>query len=353
MRALTLSFLCILVIGCSRAEDSGNSGDSSNPVANVRTTLASAGGAAETITAYGVAEQAAGNEHGLTTQAEATLTRVAAQTGTSVSAGQIIAILTPSASTRLDLDKSASDAKSAQDAFAREVRLRHDGLASDADVNSARATFQNATEALQAARSRSSTLVLRAPVAGTVQSFSAKPGDLIPAGTTVATIGTRGALRVHFGVDPSIAVRVRSGEPVSISAINSTLTTMARVVGVDPQVDPATHLASIYTGLPVAQGIGPGQPVRGSITVAGAFPGVLIPYAALMDDGGHSYVFVVDKNVAKKRDVRLGNSSGDTVQILSGLQPNERVVVQGVTALDDGMKIAEPSRPTANGQRAR
>ena len=338
MRSMTLIMIALLIAGCSRA---AGSDDASQPVAQVKTARATAGGAAETVSAYGVAEQGAGNEHGLTTQAEATLTSIAAPTGTSVSKGQLVAILKPSASARLDLGKAASDARSAADALARSRRLRQDGLASDADVNSARATFESASETLTAARTKSATLSLRAPAAGTVQGLTAKVGDLIAAGTTVATIGTRGGLRIHFGVDPSIAARVQTGQSVTISAINANASILTRVIGVDPQVDPATHLASIYASLPAGLSIGPGEPVRGSITVAGSVSGVLVPYSALMDDGGHTYVFVVEKNVARKHAVLAGNSSGDTVQILSGLQPNERVVVEGGTALDDGMKVAE------------
>lgn len=338
MRAAIAFTIALLLAGCGKSEDAGKSEEAS-PVAMVETAPASSGGAAETVNAYGIAEQAAGNEHALTTQAEATLTSVVAPTGTSVGAGQVVASLTPTANARLDINKARTDATAARDALARAVRLRRDGLNSDADVNSARATFESATQALRAAQVKTATLVLRAPVAGTVQNLTAKPGDLIGAGTTVATIGTRGDLRVHFGVDPSIAARVRTGQPVSITQVNSQAASMSRVIGVDPQVDAATHLASIYATLPPGQGIGPGQPVRGSITVSGSVPGVIIPYSALMDDGGHTYVWVVDRNVAKRRDVVAGNSSGDTIQILRGLQPNERVVTQGGTALEDGMKV--------------
>lgn len=340
MKPLILPVLiALLIAGCGGSGDKSDSGDAANPVAQVRTALATSGGEAATITAYGVAEQGAANEHGLTSQAEATLARIVAPTGTAVGAGQVVAILNPSATTRLDLGKAATDARSAEDALARAVRLRRDGLASDADVNSARATYQSAAQTLSAARQRSATLVLRAPVAGTVQGLTAKVGDLIAAGTTVATIGTRGDLRVHLGIDPALAARVHTGQPITISAINAGTSITTSIIGVDPQVDPTTHLASIYAKLGSDQGVGPGQPVRATITVSGAPPGVTIPYSALLDDGGHTYVFVVQNGIAKRRDVRPGNSGGDTIQILQGLQPNERVVVEGGTALDDGMKV--------------
>src|SRR5207302_9852558 len=135
--------------------------------------------------------------------------------------------------------------RSAADALARALRLRRDGLASDADVNSARAAYLSAEQTLKAARQRGATLTLRAPVAGTVQGLTAKPGDLVAAGTTVATIGTRGDLRVHLGIAPSTASRIRTGQPISISSVNANNNVATNVSGVDPQVDPTTHLASV------------------------------------------------------------------------------------------------------------
>ena len=349
MKLLILPILSsALLVACSGSGDSSDTGETANAVAQVRTALATSGGQAENVTVYGVAEQGAANEHGLTTQAEATLARVVAPTGTAVGAGQIVAILNPSANARLDLGKAATDTRSAEDALARANRLRRDGLASNADVNSARATYQSAAQTLNAARARSATLVLRAPVAGTVQGLTAKPGDLVAAGTTVATIGTRGELRLHLGIDPAMAARVRTGQPITISAVNSNSTVTTNVIGVDPQVDPTTHLASVYARLPAGQPFGPGQPIRASITVVGAAPGVTIPYSALLDDGGHTYVFVVTNGVAKRREVTPGNSGGDTIQILQGLKPGERVVTVGGTALDDGMKVHEEGSNAAS-----
>lgn len=347
MKAVILPLLLATTVAGCGSGDTGDSGEAANPVAQVRTAVATSGGAAETVTAYGVAEQGAGNEHALTTQAEATLTRIVAPTGTSVAAGQVVAVLNPSASSRLDLAKASTEARSSENALARAVRLRRDGLASDADVNSARAAYQSAAQTLNAARQKDSTLILRAPVAGTVQGLTAKAGDLIAAGTTVASIGTRGDLRVHLGIDPALAARVHTGQSIQISAVNANLGVATDVIGVDPQVDPTTHLASVYARLPAGQGFGPGQPIRAAITVSGVAPGVTVPYSALLDDGGHTYVFVVQNGVAKRRDVRPGNSAGDTIEILQGLQPNERVVVEGGTALEDGMKVHEQGQRTS------
>jgi len=339
VKRILLLVLCLPIAACGAS--GSKESDQAKPVAQVRTAVAIGGGAAETVTAYGVAEQAPGNDRGLTTQADAILAQIVAPTGTSVSPGQVVAVLAPTAIARLDIAKASTDERASEQALARTLRLRKDGLASDADVNSARATYQTAAQTLAAARQRGSTLVLRAPIAGNVQGLTAKAGDVIPAGTTVATVGARGDLRAHLGVDPAIATRVRIGQPISISAVNRTFTAMTAVSGINPLVDPTTRLASIFARLPGGQGFGPGESLRGSISVSGGGGGVLIPYSALLDDGGRTYVFVVKDGVASQRDVTPGNSIGETIQVLQGLQPNERVVTEGGTALEDGMKVTE------------
>jgi multidrug efflux pump subunit AcrA (membrane-fusion protein) len=64
-----------------------------------------------------------------------------------------------------------------------------------------------------------------------------------------------------------------------------------------------------------------------------------IPYAALLDDAGQPFVFVVVKGTAHRRDIVTGPSDGRIVAVTKGLSPGERVVVEGGTALDDGMKV--------------
>ncbi|MEA3004252.1 MAG: rane fusion protein multidrug efflux system [Sphingomonadales bacterium] len=347
-----------LLAACSGGAD-GNAADNGAdngataeaPVATVRTAPATLGATSGDVVVYGAAEAGAGNQRGLAVQAEATLTRIVAPTGTAVGAGQVVAILSPSATTRLDVAKAASDAAAARSALARAARLRRDGLVSNGDVETARAAARTAEATLAMTRQRGGTLVLRAPVAGTVQNLTAKLGDLVPAGTTVATLGAQGELRARLGIDPALAARVHPGQPISVSALNGSISLMTTVVGVDPQVDATTRLASVYARLPAGSGFGAGEPLRAAITTTATTSGITIPYRALLDDGGRSFVFVVKDGVAHQRDVTPGNSMGDRIQILRGLQPNERVVTEGGTALEDGMKVVEEGARPASAAR--
>ncbi len=328
--------LLTLVSACTAKKAEETAAD---PVALVSTVIATSGTGSDSLLVYGSADAGPGGERAMAAQSDAILEAIVTPNGTAVGAGTLVARLRPSPTTRLDTVKAASDAANANAAFARAVRLRGDGLASGADVLSAQATATSANATRASLAQRGASLVLRAPVAGTIQGLNARPGDVIAAGTTVATIAARGNLRGKFGVDPVIAQRIRPGQPVEISAVSNGSPIEGRVSGVDPLVDPVTRLASLYVLLPPSVAWAPGSPLQARLQVGATSSGITIPYVALLDDGGKSYVYTVVKGIAHRREVVPGNSQGDTIFINSGLAAGERVVMEGATALYDGMKV--------------
>lgn len=326
----------LLLVGCGKG--GGDESSSEEPVAEVRVATAVLGSTNAAISAYGAAEAGPGATHSLVAPAEAVVGAVFAPTGTAVNVGQAVVSLRPSRASRLENAKAISDVQAANAAYARALRLRKDGLASNADVETARSAAAAARAAV-ANIGIGGGLILRASAAGTVQGLTAKPGDQVPAGTTVATIVSRSDLRARFGVDPVIAPRIHPGTTAQIQPAAGGTPVTVPIVGVDPSVDATTRLASVFVRVPAGLSLAPGEPLRATVQVGAMGEGITIPYSALLDDGGRSYVFVVKKGVAKRVDVSPGNSAGDTVQILKGLQPGDQVVTEGGTALDDGMKV--------------
>ncbi len=337
----------LFLAACGGAAGPGE-GPALAPVAMVTTAPVETGMANEDVTVYGVVEAEPGTDMAVSTQADATIVAIRAAAGALVKRGQVIAVLAPSALTRLDAAKTISDAAAANAALARAARLRADGLVSDAEVETARAAARAAAATRVSAAQRVGTLVLRAPRSGTVGPMSLRIGDFVPAGTSVATIAEVGDVRARFGLEPAIAAHVRPGMPIALVLPGSDAPVAAVISGMDAQADPATRLSAAYAHIPGGTGVAAGQAVSARIVLGATSRGITIPYRALLDDGGRSYVFVVAGGVAKARDVSPGSSAGDRIRILDGLKPGEMVVVEGGTALEDDMKVqdqnARPAR---------
>jgi len=81
------------------------------------------------------------------------------------------------------------------------------------------------------------------------------------------------------------------------------------------------------------------QPV--SAADAPVKPRLLVPKGAVRTDGGQAIVFVVHEGRAERRAVTVGAIQGEQVEIISGVNAGERIVVEGVNTLTDGARVKE------------
>ncbi|MBI1398384.1 MAG: efflux RND transporter periplasmic adaptor subunit [Betaproteobacteria bacterium] len=329
--------LLLLLAACSGG--SGSSDAPPAPVALVSLASATTGSVQQMLTVYGVVQKDSTARYALSTPVEAIVDEIANPVGSAVRAGTVVARLQASPGSRAAMRKSASDARAASEAYARAQRLRADGLASDADVESARSAAI-AAQAQQAAMTRRARdLTLRARAEGHVETVPVNPGDLLAPGSTVATLTRTGAQRAGFGVDPRVAGGLAPGTPIGIASSSGGKSLNVPIESIDTTVDSRTRLATVFARIPAGARLAPGQPLVGHVPIATRSDALTIPYAALLDDGGQPYVFVVSKGVAHRHDVVIGPSSGERIVIDKGVSSGDQVVTAGGTALEDGMKV--------------
>lgn len=334
MRIIAPIFMLALA-GCS----SGQQAAPPDPSALIKTGTVDTGSIDEKITIYGAAENGSLGKFTLSSPVEAMVRSVDAPVGSNVGRGEIIVRLAPSPATTLNLVNARTSARAANLAFARAQRLRADGLVGDAEVESARAAKQSADASVSSLSARNGSLTLRSPTVGFVETIGATAGELVAPGTPVVTIVKDGDLRARFGIDPALARRIPKGSFVEVSSAGRQAPIAVPVVSIDPVVDPQTKLASVYVGIPRESEIGAGESLTGKILLSSNPGGLTVPYAALLDDGGQPYVYVIEKGVARRRDVAVGPRMGDRASVASGLRAGDVVATEGVIALEDGMKV--------------
>jgi RND family efflux transporter MFP subunit len=133
--------------------------------------------------------------------------------------------------------------------------------------------------------------------------------------------------------------RVRLGQtaPVVLDALGRTVE--GRVAEMIPAADPGSRSVTVKLDLPSAAGL------RSGLFGRARFPGaernvLLVPAGALVARGQLTGLYAVDgQRVARFRLVTAGQRRGDQVEILSGLHPDERVIVEGVERVTDGATV--------------
>lgn len=187
--------------------------------------------------------------------------------------------------------------------------------------------------ALQSAADIVSDVTVPAPVAGTVIARTANPGQVVSAGqelfvvTDLSTVWVIGDLyEKDFG-----SVRVGTAAGVSVPA--ETRTIRGRVAYIDPRVDPATRTAKVRVEVPNPAGtlrLGMFASVSFDAPSREAVP--MLPRNAVQSIGERAVVYVApagDDARFIERTVKLGSVVGESVEVLAGLKPGERVVVEG------------------------
>ena len=115
-----------------------------------------------------------------------------------------------------------------------------------------------------------------------------------------------------------------------------------KVTVVSPAADPNTTTVQVWIQVPnPGERLKPGTAVHAAIATEVYKAATVVPVAAILpgEEGGTAVLTVSSDSIAHKRAVTLGVREGNQVQILSGANPGEEVVVVGGMGLDDKAKV--------------
>jgi RND family efflux transporter MFP subunit len=279
----------------------------------------------------------------LSTRLMGAVTAVLVHEGDQVRAGQVLLRL----DTR-DLEARAAQAAagvSAAEAQAAEaeryvVRIRAlyaDSAAPKALLDGAEAGLARARAGVVAARGAGSELAavtqygaLRAPFSGTVTRRWVDPGAFAAPGAPLVTVEDAHRLRISVTTTPAVAQKLRRG--MAIEARIEDLPASATIEGVVPVIG-----GGLYTVNAIVQDRDGRFPSGGAATLllpTGRHRGLFVPTAAIARQGDLTGVRIWTGDRAELRWVRLGAERGDLVEVLSGLQGAESVVLPSIAEGD-------------------
>jgi HlyD family secretion protein len=266
-----------------------------------------------------------------------------------------------------DRDQSERDA-----ARIREIRTRNPNLMSQQDLetytsraaaaaarfNAAVARKRSAEAGLRLAQASNENTIIRAPFTGTVLRKDAEVGEVVApsvgGGLTrgaVVTMADLSTLEVEVDVNEAYISRIANGRPARITLDaypdttfrgevrqvvptadrqRATVQVKVSILDRDPRILPEMGAKVDFLEPEQPKTAGAATPARTSIR---------IPAAALKSDGGASYVWLVRDGRLSKRPVTPGPVSGGFLEIRSGLAGGEQLLVGGVDAPTEGMKV--------------
>jgi RND family efflux transporter MFP subunit len=218
------------------------------------------------------------------------------------------------------------------------ARLKYESLT----AGSAEAAVAQAQAALSAARTLLAKCVITSPLDGVVGSIGVSLGDTANPAAVAAIVSDTSELQVQVMVSEAEVSYIQPGSAVQvyISAVQEQAFP-GKVESIASVADPVTHNFAVKVDLPNPEGrIKSGMFAELKVDTLSKQGILVIPVSAVVPKGGQQIVFVVDQDQrARETEVTTGIKNDNYIEILSGLQAGQEVIIKGNTLVSDGTLV--------------
>ena len=200
----------------------------------------------------------------------------------------------------------------------------------EAKLNAKKALHAQAAERVALCRDLVANLQVTAGVDGVLQKVEVEEGQRLAIGTIIASVSRLDALKAELRIEEGQAREVAVGQN-AVLQINGT-TVAGKVSRVSGAVQSGTLAVDVMPEGPLPVGARPDLRVDGTIRID-RLPNVLfVGKPVQLGSTADASLFVVDGSVAHRRPVRLGKTSASTVQVVSGLNEGDKVILSDASA---------------------
>lgn len=254
--------------------------------------------------------------------------------GDTVSKGQVLARLDGDR-LRLELNETEARLEKLKRDYERNVDLSSKGLVSAGDFEKIKYDMEALQAAYNLARLELDYTLIRAPIDGVVSERFIKVGNTLAVNDPVFRVTGLDPLVAYLHAPEREFSRIRLGQPagLQIDALDGP-PVIASVTRVSPVIDPVSGTFKITIEISdPGRRIKPGMFARIGIVYDNHENALQVPRSALVEDLGETSVFVVEDEVAVRRNVEVGYSNRGQVEILGGIDDDDDVIVIGQVGL--------------------
>ena len=204
--------------------------------------------------------------------------------------------------------------------------LKQDAVSNRQQIGQMGASYSRMQNALSLMRRKVGDLVVRAPVAGQLTSLDAEIGQSKNKGERLGQIDVTSGYKVRVDIDEHYISRVFIGQvgEATVSGKNYRL----KVKKVYTQVNNGRFAVDMDFEGGAPEGIRRGQTVQIRLALSDEMQALLLPKGGFYQQTGGNWVFKLsaDGKKAYKADVQLGRQNPEYYEVLSGLEPGDKVV---------------------------
>jgi membrane fusion protein, multidrug efflux system len=237
-------------------------------------------------------------------------------------------------SAKIDVDRLKKD-------YERTENLYKGNASSEQEYALSRTSYETAKNRFEEAEKQLSYTKITAPISGTITKKIVEEGTYVKAGDPVASIVDVSRLRVRVNVSESNVYYLHPGDRVMITTdIYPGITYKGKISFVSPRGDD-THNYPVEIEIvnSVKNPLKAGTFVNVEVGIGSSNAALYIPREALQGSIKDAKVYIASNGKALLKNIVIGRGGNESLEVLSGLTDNDKVIVSGQVNLTDNKSI--------------
>jgi RND family efflux transporter MFP subunit len=263
--------------------------------------------------------------------------------GDRVKAGQaFIAIEDKEYVNGIGLEAAKMNLELTQQEYEKQKSVFEKGGVTVRELKNSELNLTRARNELESAEIRLAKMKVAIPISGTIVDLPHyTSGSKIQQGDPLVTIMDYSRMYVDVSLPENTMMDIKTGQKVQITNYSLPDDTLSgAITELSPAIDinTRTYLAKVRFSNPNLL-IRPGMFVKTLIKINQKDDIIVIPKEVIISDQRGKRVFVVEENTARERIIETGMENDDLIEVISGLEVNERLVTKGFETLRDRSKV--------------
>lgn len=242
---------------------------------------------------------------------------------------------------RLSLEEAEANYLRNQELKKRELISEQEFQTQEATYKQRQLDYQNRQESYKDLELQLSYTKIRSLSEGFITERLIEEGDRVNANQQVYTIEDFKPLLIRVYVPTTDAINLKSGMSADVTTeVLKGATFYGSVTLINPRIDVQTGTVKVTVEvMDDSLRLKPGMFVEVRIAVGAKENVLAIPRQAVLYKQNKTYVFVLNQNQVSQREIVLGLTEEDHVEVTEGLSEGEVIVTLGVEALKDGQRV--------------
>ena len=268
------------------------------------------------------------------------ITSIPKDKGSYVSKGEIVVYIKKDIEIAT-FNQTAAQVELARITYEKQKQLYEDNATTEISYLTAKWQLEAAEKSLDILRARLTSANVRSPISGVIDDKMMNKGEMSAPGAPILNIVDVSSVKVSAGIPESYVTRIKNGQQVTITV--DALPGMefeGRINYIAPAITGTSRSFEAEVVINNRERVlKPGMNANVQIAQFQKDNAVVIPQDLIIDYGEEQYVFILEGDIAKKRDIKIGGRNDTGVLIESGLNPGDKLLTEGYRAVKDGEKV--------------